>query len=91
MSQTGEVPKRPTGAFLAIRKLKALRLTVDPTRHADIDQAILAREPELTHEEAVYLVRQYEIGIPCVIPPPKDDRGVWVPLSAHVEALLGKE
>lgn len=60
MNQIGAAPKHPTGAFLAIRKLKALRLTVDPARHADIDQAILAREPELTHEEAAYLVRQYE-------------------------------
>ncbi len=55
-----EMPKTMSGAFLTIRKLKDTRRKATPEQYDEIDAKIRKLEPNLSHEEAVYLVQMYE-------------------------------
>lgn len=47
--------------FQHVVRLKQERRTAKPERQGVIDQEILKLEPQLTHEEAVYLVKKFEV------------------------------
>lgn len=49
--------------YQQVVRLKQERLTAKPERQDAIDKEILKLEPFLTHEEAVYLVRKYELAL----------------------------
>lgn len=48
-------------AFQEVVRLKIERRKADPARQDAIDDRIRVLEPQLTHDEAVFLVRKYEI------------------------------
>lgn len=49
-----------TVAFQEIVKLKIERRKASEKRISEIDQRVRSIEPELTHEEAVFIVKKYE-------------------------------
>lgn len=52
--------------FQRVVRLKRERPTASCDRQEHIDREILTLEPQLTHEEAVYLVQKYEIPYPVI-------------------------
>lgn len=53
-------------AFQRVIRLKRERPAAQRERQENIDREILTLEPQLTHEEAVYVVRKYEIPYPLI-------------------------